>query len=130
MTQPKPIISGHGRWECRHGFLHTQCRCFHPGRVATVVPCASIKGHAELMIENNLCEPELDTPAPPVEPCGDHNPWGQAGGPTHRPVLPCGRPKGHDKAGGLGAQWGQGHAERPNDDDVPVKQWRQTWTSF
>lgn len=34
---------------------------------------------------------------------------------------PCGRPKGHDNKGGGGAQWGEGHAEHPSDDDPPTK---------
>ena len=123
------IPAGHGRWECRHGFLLTQCRCIRNHGV-TVVPCSEIPDHELMMVEAGLDNPPTEhRRAAPVEPCGDSNPWQYAGGPSYGPFPPCGRPKGHDAKGGKGGQWGKGHSEKPSDDDPPVKEWIQKWVA-
>lgn len=70
----------------------------------------------------SVCAKELAS-HPKCEPCGDPNPWPLWEHGIHLNLKPCGRPQGHDSSGGGGAQWGSGHAERPNDSDPPVKEW-------
>ncbi len=122
--------AGHGRWECLHGLLLRQCRCPHFGVLPRIVPCEEIPEHQSKVEALGVIAAPDCPGVEPVEPCGDPNPWGSAGGPTHGPFPPCGRPKGHDTNGGKGGQWGKGHSEKPSDDDPPVKAWRQTWTSY